>query len=56
MNDDLTATETIALLKEQKEKLIRLILLSDPSVSNVEMNEVSARQWQEYCTTYPDEQ
>jgi FMN phosphatase YigB (HAD superfamily) len=45
----------IQKLKEQKEKLIQLILLTDPAVAHVEMNELSTMQWQEYVTTYPEE-
>lgn len=38
----------IARLKRAVTKLETLILLTDPSVSNVEMNEVAGRQWTEY--------
>jgi hypothetical protein len=43
-------------LQDKKEKLIRLLLLTDPAVSDIEMSELTARQWQAYCTAFPDEQ
>jgi hypothetical protein len=47
--------DKIEELEAKKEKLIRLILLSDPAVSNEPMTELSAKQWTEYCTEFPNE-
>lgn len=33
---------------DHKEKLLQLLLLTDPAVSNVEMNKLTERQWAEY--------
>lgn len=45
-----------AQLAERKcEKLKRLILMTDPMVSDVEMNTVTARQWNEFIRCFPDE-
>lgn len=35
-------------LREENEKLKSLILLTDPSVSHIEMNTTSASQWMEF--------
>jgi hypothetical protein len=35
------------------EKLKALILLTDPAVSNEEMNTLSCKQWQAYCNAFP---
>lgn len=37
------------------DKLKGLLLLTDPSVSNEEMNSLSAKQWSEYIKTFPEE-
>lgn len=37
-------------LSEEIDKLKSLILLTDPAVSNVEMNELTAKQWIEFKT------
>jgi hypothetical protein len=45
-----------AQLAERKlEKLKRLVLLTDTSVSNVIMNDLSIRQWNEFVKEFPDE-
>jgi hypothetical protein len=45
-----------AQLAERKcEKLKRLLLLTDPVVSNVEVNELSVKQWTEFIKCFPDE-
>ena len=45
-----------AQIAERKvEKLKRLILLTDDSVSSVEMNELSLRQWAAFTREFPDE-
>lgn len=45
-----------ANIAERKcEKLKHLLLLTDPAVSDVEMNELTLRQWQEFITEFPDE-
>ena len=38
----------IEILEQHVEKLKQLILLTDPSVHNVEMNDLTTRQWTEY--------
>lgn len=46
-----------AQLAERKvEKLKRLVLLTDPAVSDVEMNSVALRQWQEFTKEFPEDQ
>ncbi len=45
-----------AQLAERKvEKLKRLLLLTDNSVSNVEMNDTAIRQWKAFISEFPDE-
>lgn len=45
-----------AQLAERKvEKLKRLILLTDDSVSHVEVNDVAVTQWQSFLDAFPDE-
>lgn len=45
-----------AQLAERKlEKLKGLILLTDPVVSSVHMNELTSRQWAEFIKSFPDE-
>ena len=45
-----------AQIAESKvETLKQLILLTHPSVSGVEMNTLSARQWNVFVETFPDE-
>ena len=38
------------------EKLKALVLLTDESVSHIEMNATSLRQWVEFVIAFPDEQ
>lgn len=38
------------------EKLKALILLTDESVSHIEMNDLTAKQWGEFIKSFPDEQ
>lgn len=42
-------------LKGKLEKLKQLLLLTDESVSDVSMNEVTARQWNAYLKEFPEE-
>lgn len=49
------AQEKIKTLEARVEKLKRLMLLTDPIVSNVEMNSVAVTQWDEYIREFPDE-
>lgn len=45
-----------AFVAERKvEKLKSLILLTDPSVSSVEMNELTKTQWMEFTKEFPEE-
>jgi hypothetical protein len=45
-----------AQIAERKvEKLKQLILLTDPSVSNVVMSEVATKQWNAFIAEFPDE-
>jgi len=45
-----------ANIAERKcEKLKQLLLLTDPAVSDVNMNDLTMRQWQEFITEFPDE-
>lgn len=45
-----------ANLAERKvEKLKRLILLTDPVVSSLEMNDTAIKQWNEFIREFPDE-
>lgn len=45
-----------ANIAERKlEKLKALVLLVDPVVSHIEMNELSATQWSEYVKEFPEE-
>lgn len=45
-----------AQIAERKvEKLKALILLTDPVVSDVEMNDTALRQWGEFLKEFPDE-
>ena len=45
-----------ANIAERKvEKLKRLILLTDDSVSDVSMNDLTARQWSEFVRVFPEE-
>lgn len=45
-----------AQLAERKvDKLKRLMLLTDPSVSSVEMNDLTMTQWREFIREFPDE-
>ena len=45
-----------AQIAERKlDKLKKLVLLFDPVVSNVEMNTLSATQWNEFVKEFPDE-
>lgn len=45
-----------AQLAERKvEKMKRLILLTDESVGNIEMNDVTVAQWQAFIAEFPDE-
>lgn len=43
------------LLLEKVSKLKQLLLLTDASVSNVEMNDLTMKQWNEFVKTFPDE-
>ena len=43
-------------LLNKLEKLKQLLLLADPAVSDVTMNEVTMRQWNEFLKEFPDEQ
>ena len=49
LRNELTATQ------KKLDKLKALILLTDPVVSNVEMNKLSAKQWAEFIREFPDE-
>lgn len=42
-------------LQRKLDKLKRLILLTDDSVSDVEMNELTMRQWKAFIEEFPDE-
>lgn len=45
-----------AQIAERKlEKLKRLMLLTDPAVSYVSMNPLTAAQWNEFVREFPDE-
>lgn len=37
------------------DKLKQLLLLTDPSVSNTTMNDLTIQQWNEFIKTFPDE-
>ena len=37
------------------EKLKRLLLLTDPDVSDVVMNDLTMRQWDSFCKEFPEE-
>lgn len=37
------------------DKLKQLLLLTDPSVADVEMNETTMKQWNEFIKTFPRE-
>lgn len=39
---------SIVLIQRENEKLKKLILLTDPAVSNLAMNEISMIQWQAF--------
>lgn len=43
------------IAERKVDKLKRLILLTDPAVSNVEMNDIALRQWNEFVRAFPDE-
>jgi hypothetical protein len=45
----------IEILKSKLEKLKQLILLVDPVVSNVIVNDVAINQWAEYIKCFPNE-
>lgn len=48
-NDEFGSEFVIAgILRAENQKLKQLILLTDPAVSNVEMNTLSAKQWSEF--------
>ena len=41
-------SKRIEILEQHVEKLKQLVLLTDPAVHNVEMNDLTMRQWSEY--------
>lgn len=41
--------------KEKTEKLKSLLLLTDSSVANVEMNPLTTKQWLEFIKEFPEE-
>lgn len=43
------------LAERKVEKLKRLILLTDPSVSGVVMNDTAFKQWMEFTKEFPEE-
>ena len=45
----------LTLLKNKVEKLKQLLLLTDPCVGHVVMNEVTHTQWLEFIKAFPDE-
>ena len=45
----------ITKLDDKCAKLKQLILLTDDAVSDVEMNELSAKQWAEFIKEFPEE-
>lgn len=45
----------LEIAERKVKKLKRLILLVDESVSNEEMNLLSAKQWQSFIKEFPDE-
>lgn len=47
--------EEIETIKAKCLKLKQLILLTDPVVGDVVMNDVSMRQWNEFIKCFPDE-
>lgn len=47
--------ERTNIAERKLEKLKRLILLTDPVVSLVEMGDLSIRQWNEFIKEFPDE-
>jgi hypothetical protein len=53
---DFKSKRTNNALEKKIEKLKRLLLLTDPSVSDQHMNELSAKQWQVFINEFPDEQ
>jgi hypothetical protein len=48
------AEDKIEYLEEKVQKLISLMILTDAKVSDVEMNSVTARQWEEFIKHYPE--
>lgn len=43
------------ILLQKINKLKQLLLLTDPSVSDVVMNDLSVKQWNEFVKAFPDE-
>jgi hypothetical protein len=48
-------TDMVIEMSNRITKLKQLILLTDPVVSNVEMNETAKKQWLEYIRCFPYE-
>lgn len=54
--ENLEKVKTIMRHQERKiQKLKRLLLLVDSSVSKETVTELQSKQWQEYIKTFPDE-
>ena len=46
---------SLLLILEKNQKLKSLMLLTDPIVSNVTVNDVALKQWAEFIKCFPDE-
>ena len=44
----------LVLMKQQRDKLVALILLTDPVVSGETVNSLSVRQWAEFARWYKE--
>lgn len=54
-NLEIGEVKELRALKEKCAKLRMLLLLTDPAVSNEQMNDLTLKQWQAFVKEFPDE-